>query len=138
MDQLFRICYSMKFWLDLDPKNVAIVYCNTGKMKTGLIIACYLVYTGRQDNGFDALRFFFSKRFRNPDIELQDLPSLSASFRVALLNFHSVMALEGLPNRDPLFLSALLINALSCLLLLTATSIIHFMRLFSLLSCSSV
>lgn len=46
LDQLFRICYAIQFWLDLDPKNVAVVHCTTGRLRTGLVLACYLVYSG--------------------------------------------------------------------------------------------
>ena len=113
LDLLFRICYAIQFWLDLDPRNVAVLHCTTGRLRTGLVVACYLVYSGEEDNGFDALRFFFSRRLRDAEFKLEDLTTkLLPSYKEALRHFHDVIALQGLPNPHPLFLSAIIINAI--------------------------
>ena len=113
LDLLFRICYAIQFWLDLDPRNVAVLHCTTGRLRTGLVVACYLVYSGEEDNGFDALRFFFSRRLRDAEFQLEDMTTkLLPSYKEALRHFHDVIALQGLPNPHPLFLSAIIINAI--------------------------
>ena len=73
-----------------------------------------------EDNGFDALKYFFSKRLRDPNFHLEDMPTLLPSYKKALRHFHDVMALGDLPNPKPLYLSAIIINALPLLSLFSA------------------
>ncbi|XP_073159435.1 phosphatidylinositol 3,4,5-trisphosphate 3-phosphatase and protein-tyrosine-phosphatase PTEN1 isoform X2 [Henckelia pumila] len=39
-------CEDVHSWLSRDPKNIAVVHCMAGKGRTGLMVSCYLVYTG--------------------------------------------------------------------------------------------
>ena len=47
---LFDITRSLDAWLDIDPRNIALVHCHNGKSRTGLIVASYLRYTGEFDS----------------------------------------------------------------------------------------
>eukprot|EP00824_Muranothrix_gubernata_P015519 TRINITY_DN32312_c0_g1_i1.p1 TRINITY_DN32312_c0_g1~~TRINITY_DN32312_c0_g1_i1.p1 ORF type:complete len:535 (-),score=97.43 TRINITY_DN32312_c0_g1_i1:33-1550(-) len=62
LDLLFKVCHSLDSWLKADKKNVAVVHCLTGRVRTGTVIACYLTYNGFFDDGVEALRFFLSRR----------------------------------------------------------------------------
>lgn len=62
MGQVFRICYTLQFWLSWDAATVAVLHCNTGVLRTGFIVACFLVYTGQLKSIEEALEFFSSRR----------------------------------------------------------------------------
>ena len=49
-------------WLKADPEHVVAVHCNSGKGRTGTIIAAIMLYTGVFDNAEDCLKLFFAKR----------------------------------------------------------------------------
>jgi phosphatidylinositol-3,4,5-trisphosphate 3-phosphatase and dual-specificity protein phosphatase PTEN len=55
----------MESWLKVSPANVAVVHCKGGKGRTGVVIACYMVFQGLFDNPFQALDFFAAKRSSN-------------------------------------------------------------------------
>jgi phosphatidylinositol-3,4,5-trisphosphate 3-phosphatase and dual-specificity protein phosphatase PTEN len=56
---LIRACVEdMHAWLQADTGNVVAVHCKAGKGRTGMIIACYLVYAGVCKTAAEALRFF--------------------------------------------------------------------------------
>jgi len=40
------ICKTMDGWLEASPKHAAVVHCLAGKGRTGVIIACYLLFSG--------------------------------------------------------------------------------------------
>lgn len=62
MGQIFRICYSLKFWFDWGPETAAVLHCNTGVLRTGFILACYMVYIGEADSVEQALQMFSRAR----------------------------------------------------------------------------
>ena len=50
-------------WLDLIIENVVAVNCKAGKGRTGTLICCYLLYSGRFTSPDQALRYYKQKRF---------------------------------------------------------------------------
>ncbi|KAJ8427798.1 hypothetical protein Cgig2_025816 [Carnegiea gigantea] len=56
-------CESVHSWISSNPNNVAVVHCMAGKGRTGLMVCCYLVYTGMSAE--EALRFYAHKRTRD-------------------------------------------------------------------------
>ena len=50
-------------WLDLNIENVVAVNCKAGKGRTGTLICCYLLYSGRFTSPDQALRYYKQKRF---------------------------------------------------------------------------
>jgi hypothetical protein len=42
----WRCCLTMHSWLAADPENVVVVHCLAGKGRTGVVIACYLLFCG--------------------------------------------------------------------------------------------
>lgn len=45
-----------------DIENVVFIHCKAGKGRTGTIICCYLLYSGRFNSPEDALAYYGKKR----------------------------------------------------------------------------
>jgi phosphatidylinositol-3,4,5-trisphosphate 3-phosphatase/dual-specificity protein phosphatase PTEN len=58
-------CDSVGEWLSADKRNVAAIHCKAGKGRTGMMIACYLVHSGRCANADEALFYFGQERTKN-------------------------------------------------------------------------
>jgi len=58
-------CDSVGEWLAADKRNVAAVHCKAGKGRTGMMLAAYLVHSGRCANADEALHHFGQERTRN-------------------------------------------------------------------------
>ncbi|KAL7141041.1 hypothetical protein ABFS83_08G027700 [Erythranthe nasuta] len=56
-------CEDVHSWILSDPKNIAVVHCMAGKGRTGLMVSCYLVYTGMSAE--KALQVYAEKRTTN-------------------------------------------------------------------------
>ena len=63
IDLLFNACRDIHRWLTADDDNVIAVNCKAGKGRTGTLICCYLIYSGRLQDPMQALRYYKSKRF---------------------------------------------------------------------------
>jgi hypothetical protein len=99
-------------WLSLDPENVLALCCENGKTKTGVVVACFLVYIGVNDNSLDAFTGFFckrvSKKWRLKDV-LRTLPNSLVRY---LNNFHALTEIQRFPSSSPLVLEHVIINNL--------------------------
>lgn len=67
LGQIKSFCYKVEKWLLLDPDNVVAVHCKGGKGRTGLMIACFLLYAGHADetpirNIQEAIDYFADRR----------------------------------------------------------------------------
>lgn len=56
-------CESVQAWLEADPENIAVVHCRAGKGRTGIMVCCYMVFTGMDPE--EALNFYSEKRTTN-------------------------------------------------------------------------
>jgi len=65
MKLIFSFCEDMKIWLGKNEKNVAAIHCKAGKGRTGVMICCYLVYSGYTKNALEALRYYGAVRTKN-------------------------------------------------------------------------
>lgn len=63
IELLFRACQEMHFWLCKDIENIIVVNCRAGKGRTGTLICCYLIYSGRLTSPEQAMRYYKNKRF---------------------------------------------------------------------------
>ncbi|KAJ0397661.1 hypothetical protein ATCC90586_005646 [Pythium insidiosum] len=113
LDLIFRICYAIFAWLSLDPAHVALVHCQNGKTRTGVVVACYLMYARLADEPMEALAAFYRQRLDmrslTPDsLRLKTPPSI----RRFLAGFHEVVENQRVPNEKPLLLKAIMIHAL--------------------------
>ncbi|CAM9520637.1 unnamed protein product, partial [Pylaiella littoralis] len=59
---LLRICYSIKGWLDLNPQNMAAMFCANGKARTSVLLACFLRFEGEESTALEAYRRVWAKR----------------------------------------------------------------------------
>lgn len=113
IDQLYRISYSLRWWIKSHPKHVrvflslvsnnnnnnenqqrqiAVIHGKDDTVAVGVAVACYLIYSGICDGFLDALDIYLQRR--HPKWKM-DVTALPASYRRALINFHSI---RELPN----------------------------------------
>ena len=63
METLFRICRHMDAFLSGAITRVVNIHCLAGKGRTGTVICCYLLFSGRFQSPEDALCYYRRKRF---------------------------------------------------------------------------
>ena len=49
-------------WLDLNPENMAAVFCANGKARTSVLLACFLRFEGEESTAMEAYRRVWAKR----------------------------------------------------------------------------
>lgn len=57
-DMMLLFCKDMFAFLNQNPKNVAAVHCKAGKGRTGVMICCYLVFSGFSKSAYEAFMFY--------------------------------------------------------------------------------
>src|SRR5690606_11288525 len=65
LDLLIQIVASIDNWLHASPEHVAVVHCKGGKGRTGVVIACYLRFSGLCETGEQGMELFASTRSSN-------------------------------------------------------------------------
>lgn len=65
LHRILDFCKNVHSWLSSDPKRVVAVHCKAGKGRTGLMIACYLIYSGKCSNAKEALALFGTQRTKD-------------------------------------------------------------------------
>ncbi|CAM9203307.1 unnamed protein product, partial [Ascophyllum nodosum] len=94
---LLRICYSIKGWLDLDPSNMAAVFCANGKARTSVVLACFLRFDGEESSALEAYQRVWAKRDPNQEPE-QVMRHTPPSLFVLFGNFDNCMHLGRPPQ----------------------------------------
>ncbi|KAF4321410.1 hypothetical protein BBO99_00004843 [Phytophthora kernoviae] len=112
-DLIFRICYALNSWLSLDPQNVALINCQTGKTRSGVVVACYLLFTKLADDPTDAFVEFYRKRWDMKALTPQALRKKTPpSIQRFLSGFHALLESEKPSNDKPLLLKAIIFRQL--------------------------
>ncbi|KAG5899751.1 hypothetical protein JTB14_006089 [Gonioctena quinquepunctata] len=62
VDAIQPFCNDVKEWLSRDPANVAVVHCKAGKGRTGTMICCYLLHSGKFSSANQALSYYGQTR----------------------------------------------------------------------------
>lgn len=65
IDIMRSFCMSVDEWLKQDPENVAVVHCKAGKGRTGVMISCYMVFSGSYPEPAESLRVYAVARTYN-------------------------------------------------------------------------
>ncbi|KAK1942151.1 Formin-like protein 13 [Phytophthora citrophthora] len=112
-DLIFRLCYALDAWLSLDPQNVALINCQTGKTRSGVVVACYLLFSGLADDPTDAFVEFYRKRWEMKSLTPQALKKKTPpSIQRFLSGFHELLEKQKPPNEKPLLLKAVIFRQL--------------------------
>ncbi|CAI5726409.1 unnamed protein product [Peronospora destructor] len=108
LDLIFRICYALGAWLSLDSKNIALVNCKTGKTRSGVVVACYLLFARVVDDPVDAFVEFYRKRWDMKSLTSQALKKKTPpSIQRFLAGFHELLTTHKPQNDKPLLLKAI-------------------------------
>jgi phosphatidylinositol-3,4,5-trisphosphate 3-phosphatase and dual-specificity protein phosphatase PTEN len=62
---IIEFCEDVRAFLDGYPNSIVGIHCKAGKGRTGLMISCYLVYTGFCQNALEALVYYGNIRTKN-------------------------------------------------------------------------
>jgi hypothetical protein len=102
---LFKICASVKSWLDADDKNVAVIHCLTGKGRTVALMSCILTWIGEFASPMEALQYVAERRAISAD--LLTIPS-----QRRYVQYFSNMLDNVKPRPEPLLLRRVIINSI--------------------------
>ncbi|POM57933.1 Formin-2 domain containing hypothetical protein, partial [Phytophthora palmivora] len=113
LDLIFRICYALVAWLALDAHNVALINCQTGKTRSGVVVACYLLFARLAEDPTDAFVEFYRKRWDMKSLTPQALQKKTPpSIQRFLSGFHQLLEKHKPPNDKPLLLKAVIFRQL--------------------------
>lgn len=59
---MVEFCVDLILFLAKDPENSAAVHCKAGKGRTGIMICCYLVFSGIASSTQDAIENYTYRR----------------------------------------------------------------------------
>ena len=59
---IFYLCLDAVVFMSHDPANVIAVHCKAGKGRTGLVLACYMIFMEACDDAAEAIDLFNSRR----------------------------------------------------------------------------
>jgi hypothetical protein len=62
---IVEFCADVYAWQSAHPQNLAAIHCKAGKGRTGLFIACYLLYTNRFPTAPGSLQYYAEMRTKN-------------------------------------------------------------------------
>ena len=62
---ILDFCVDICLYLTCNPKGVAAIHCKAGKGRTGVMIVCYLIFSGLCETSDDALAHYASQRTLN-------------------------------------------------------------------------
>ncbi|RQM13160.1 hypothetical protein DD237_007334 [Peronospora effusa] len=113
LDLMFRICYALDAWLSIDSKNIALVNCQTGKTRSGVVVACYLLFARLAEDPVDALVEFYRKRWDIKSLTPHALKKRTPpSIQRFLASFHELLTTHKPRNDKPLLLKAIIFRQL--------------------------
>ena len=57
-DMMFAFCKDVDMFLTANKDNVCAIHCKAGKGRTGVMICCYLVYSGFSKSAYEAFMYY--------------------------------------------------------------------------------
>jgi len=67
---MLEFCVDLVLYLSKNPENVAAVHCKAGKGRTGIMICCYLLFSGLSDNTLRAFQDYAERRSHQRKVKL--------------------------------------------------------------------
>jgi hypothetical protein len=108
--KLLEVCYALHAYLHLNPSNAILVYCENGKTRSAIAIACYLKFIGLVERSCEGFLHFLQQRgIAEPLSVLEQLPP---SVQLFFHQFDSVLELGRFLNRKPLLLRAIALQGI--------------------------
>ncbi|KAL3923123.1 MAG: hypothetical protein SGILL_001834 [Bacillariaceae sp.] len=109
--RILKACYAIHAYLQLNPANVALVYCENGRSRSGVVAACYLRFVGLVESTEEGFLYFLSRT--NPTIPGETiLRKIPPSLRRFFCQFDDILDHGGFLNRKPLLLKAIALQGL--------------------------
>jgi len=109
MRRMFSICASMHAWLRIDESNVVLLVGH--RLRTSMVIACYLRFIKAVDSVHDGFNSYCNKLnaglFSPRNLPVNNLPPSVQTF---FINFNNLVETERRPNASPLFLKNILVE----------------------------
>lgn len=62
---MLEFCVDMVLYLLKEPEGVVAIHCKAGKGRTGIMIICYLIFSGLCKNSNDAINHYAKMRTKN-------------------------------------------------------------------------
>ncbi|CAD8097469.1 unnamed protein product [Paramecium sonneborni] len=62
---IVEFCQKVHEWLNGNPNHVVAIHCKAGKGRTGVMVCCYLLYSGKYTSSQDALAYYGLVRTQN-------------------------------------------------------------------------
>nr|CCA23131.1 forminhomology 2 domaincontaining protein putative [Albugo laibachii Nc14] len=109
IEMMFAMCYALDAWFSMDKKNVALLYCQSGKTRSGVVIACYFLFTRVFVDPMESFVTFYRKRWNMETLSTNGLIAKTPpSILRYLTYFHALAESKVLPNDKPLLLKAVM------------------------------
>ena len=67
---ILEFCIDIVLYLNRNPDSICAIHCKAGKGRTGVMIVCYMIFTGICNSSQDALKIFAEKRTINSKVNL--------------------------------------------------------------------
>lgn len=62
---MLDFCVDLCLYLVKEPYGIAAIHCKAGKGRTGIMIICYLIFSGLCKNSDEAINYFAKMRTIN-------------------------------------------------------------------------
>lgn len=105
LQSILSICYALKSWFDIGSgdyaksiqqlEHLALIHCQDGRTRTGILTACLMKYNGTYASTKDAFCCFCKAKKIS-------IPVLPASYRIFFENFDSLVDGRMTPRSAPL------------------------------------
>ena len=64
-----EFCVDITIYFSRNKEGVAAIHCKAGKGRTGVMICCYLIFSGLCNNTSEAIEFYAKKRTLNNKVK---------------------------------------------------------------------